>query len=108
MGVTVLRGRLCRGGDPDAGRLGFRTQSLVPRGEQEVVGAHGERAGQMDCAGSAQRLLAGQLAGASADRLRQLDRPSGRPVLLAGRLGLPLRLRVQTMLATRSGQRRSR
>lgn len=80
--------------------LSTPTAPLVPRSKQELVGAHGDRAGQVDRIGTTQRVLAGQLTGVDRDRLGELHWPNGRPVLLPRHLGLLLSIEFQSVIAS--------
>jgi hypothetical protein len=84
--VVRLGGEL-GGGDSTPGGLGSSVQASVPNGDDQAGVADCQRAGQMNCAGSAQSVGSGEVAGVLFNLGGEVYRAGGRPEDLTVALG---------------------
>ena len=88
MGRTVGLGVKVGGGNSAPGGLGSGVQASVPYGDDQAGFAHSQRAGQMNCVGSAQGVGSGDVAGVLFNRRGEFHRAGGGPEVLPVTLGI--------------------
>jgi len=76
------------GGDSAPGGLGSGVQASVPNGDDQVGFADSQRAGQMNCVGSAQGMGSSEVAGVLFNRRGEFDWAGRGPEVLQATLGI--------------------